>query len=96
MDEPGTGEPGELHHIDVAGVVVVMPGDEAGQHSGIGRLHIRATSVSLALRNGGHAEAFQHLDMGMAASHQHQFRRHGLRLSHFSSPVPVVAVANVT
>ena len=34
--------------------------------------------------DGFHPEAFQHLNMGMAAADQHQFRRYGLRLSHFS------------
>ena len=40
MDQPSASEPGELHHVDMAGIVIVMPGDEARQHTGIGRLHI--------------------------------------------------------
>ena len=52
-------------------VEVVAPGDQAGQHAGIGRVQFARDQGEAHALERAHAEAAQHLDVRMARAHQH-------------------------
>ena len=67
-DQPRAGKTRKSAEIDVALVKRVMPGDIARQHAGIGRLDIAGDEGHAHPGYRAHAEAFQHMDMRMAAA----------------------------
>ena len=72
MDQSRAGAGREGGEIDVAVVEAVAAGDEARKHAGIGGADIARDQRHLHTGHGPLAEACQHMDMGMAAAHQHQ------------------------
>ena len=77
MDQAGTGARGEGGEIDVAFVEAVAAGDEAREHAGIGCAHVARDQGDLHAGHGPLAEARQHMDVGMAAAHQHEILASG-------------------
>ena len=82
MDEPGVGEAREAHQVDMAFLEPVEPGDIARQHAGIRRFQIAPDQRQADARLGPHAEALQHMHMGMAAANQHEILRNRNRVLH--------------
>ena len=83
-------QPGE---IDVTVVEGVMAGDEARDHAGVGRLDVPADQGQAHAGHRLHAEAFQDVDMGMAAANQHEVLEEGRSLhpdSYNRSGIPLV------
>ena len=72
VNEARAGAGRERGEIDVTLVEAVAAGDEAGKHAGIGGADIARDQRHLHTGHGSLAEACQHMDMGMAAAHQHQ------------------------
>ena len=72
MDQPRPGKARQPHQVDVAFVETVMPGDIAGQHSRIGRFDIAGDEGDAHPGHRPHAEALQHMDMGMPAADQNE------------------------
>ena len=70
-DEPGIGEPGELRQIDVDFVPTVGSGHVAGEHPRIRRVRFPGHDREPHTGFETHAEAFQHLDVGVSAAEQH-------------------------
>ena len=72
VNEARVGVVGEANQVDVALVEVVVTGNKAGKHAGIGGIQFFSddddTEAMLAL----HRKREQHADMGMPAANQHQ------------------------
>jgi len=75
--EPGACEACQRPQIDVTGVVVVMPGDVAWQHAGVGGVDVAGDEREPQPGFGLHAEAAQHGHVGVAAADQHDILDHG-------------------
>ena len=72
MDQPGAGKAGERAKVDVALLLRVMAGDQAGQHPGIGGLDVTRDEREAHARSRPHPEALEHVDVGVPAPDQHQ------------------------
>ncbi len=69
--EAGTGEPRQRAGIDMSVVEAVGPGDQAGQHAGIGRMDLAGDEGETDAGHWFHAEASQHLHMGVSGPDQY-------------------------
>ena len=77
MINPCPGEPGQGTQVDMALVEVVMAGDEARQHAGIGRVRVAADQGEAHAGDRFHAEPFQHRDVAVAAADEHEILDNG-------------------
>ena len=68
-DLPATAQGGE---VDVAVVESVATGDEARDHAGVGRPHVAGDQRHPDAGQRCLAESLEHVDMGVAATDQHQ------------------------
>src|SRR5262249_28156493 len=84
--EARAGKPRQGTSIDVSVVEVVMPGDEAGQHAGIGRVHLPTDQGEAHARDRLHAEHAQHRKVGMAGTDQHHVLDHWMGQALHASP----------
>jgi hypothetical protein len=75
--EPGAGETCQRTEVDMAFVKVVMSGDVAGQHAGVGGMDVPCDQRQAQAGEGAHAKTAQHRDVGVAAADQHQVLRDG-------------------
>lgn len=73
LDELGCGESAERSKFDVGFVGLVVPGDEAGQHAGVGGFGGRRDEGESEAWQGLHAEAFQDGDMRVPPTEEHEF-----------------------
>jgi len=80
MNQPRAGPGGQPGEIDVAFVERVAAGDEARDHAGVGRLDVPPDQREPHARHRLHAEAFQHMDVAMAAANQHEVLEKGRSL----------------
>ncbi len=62
---------GEPAQVDVDVVVVVMAGDVAGQHPGVGGVRVAADQGEPDAGDGLHAEALEHADVAVAPADEH-------------------------
>ena len=72
VDQAGRGEDRQLAQVDMRFVVRVVPGDEARQHPGVGRMDIAADQGQLDAGNRLHAEALEDGDVAMPPADQHK------------------------
>ena len=70
VDHPCLGEAGQARKVSVAVVVGIEAGDVAGQHAGGGCVHVAGDQGEAHARQRPHAEAAEHLHMGVAASEE--------------------------
>ena len=70
VNEPGAGECSQRRQIDVRFRVAVSPCNKTRQHPGIGRGEVACRQSQPHAGDRGHAEAAQHLDMGVSAADQ--------------------------
>src|SRR5919201_1183115 len=76
--EPCAGEAGERTGIDMRVVEPVMAGDEAGQHPGIGRVHLAGDQRETHAGDWLHPEHAQHGDVRVAGADQHHVLEYGM------------------
>ena len=81
MDQAGAGPGAQPCQVDVAFVECVLPGDEARDHAGVRRLDVPRDQAEPHPGHRLHGEAFQDMDVGMAAANQHEVleERRGLQ-----------------
>ena len=72
VDEPRLAEYRELAQVDMGLVERVVPGQQAGQHARIGRVHVAAHQGQLHARHGFHAEHLQDRYMAVPAANEHE------------------------
>ena len=72
VDQTRAGETGERPQIDVALRARVVAGNEPGQHPGVRCLDVPRDEGDAQARHRSHAEAFQDMDVGVAAADEHQ------------------------
>ena len=71
------GEPGQGTRVDMHGVEVVVTGDEAWQHAGIGRVHLSRDQREPRAGNRIHSEIPDYADMRMTGADQHDVLQNG-------------------
>ncbi|CAM4375169.1 hypothetical protein PARU111607_15935 [Palleronia rufa] len=77
QDQPRAGEARQPHQVDLQRVAVVMAGDEARQHPGVGRRRAGIDDRQPRARQRIHPPAPQHQRMGVTAADQHDVSGQG-------------------
>ena len=72
MDQPRPGKPRQPYQVDMAFVEPVIAGHEAGQHAGIGRLHVARDQGHPHPGDRPHRDALQHVHVGVPAADEHE------------------------
>ena len=72
LDQARAGPRRHARKVDVAFVEGIVAGDEARDHAGVGGLDVAPDQRQADAGHRLHAEALQHMDVGMAAADQHE------------------------
>ena len=93
-DQPRAGKSREPAKIDMTFVERIMPGDVAWQHSRIRRLHAAGNERHAHPGHRPHAEALQHMDVGMAPADEDEILiyRAALHRRHYAQSGPATVV----
>ena len=72
MDKPGAGKPAQGNQVDMGFFKRVVTGNVPRQHTGIRRLQVPTYQRYAHPGHRLHGKLFQHRDMGMSTTDQHQ------------------------